>query len=82
MVAETKTKKYCECGGLAGYLIKNGELICQSCGGISPRAKLVNGQFIKIGEKRIVCPKCGTVIQEERETVESTSVSKKKKEKK
>lgn len=58
------TKKYCECGGRAGYRVKDGELVCNSCGGLSPSARVHGNAFVKIGEKRIVCPKCGTVIQE------------------
>ncbi len=46
-----------------GYLVKEGELRCVKCNELSPRAKLVNGQLVRIGEKPISCPKCGTVIQ-------------------
>jgi len=50
-----------------GYLVKDGELVCSQCGEPSPRAKLVGGQIVRIGEKGIVCPKCGHVIQAARE---------------
>lgn len=56
--------EYCKCGGSKGYLLQDGQLICQSCGGLSPKAKLVGEEFVKIGEGRIVCPHCGHVIQE------------------
>ncbi len=47
------------------YIIKDGKLVCQVCGEPSPRAKMVDGKIIPVGEKRIVCPKCGEVIREE-----------------
>ncbi len=61
-----KTGEYCKCGGNAGYLVKDGQLICQSCGGISPRARMAGEQFVKLGDHSIRCPKCGTIIQEAR----------------
>ena len=62
-----KTGEYCKCGGNAGYLLVNGELTCQSCGGISPRARVgADGGTTKLGDHSIKCPKCGTVIQETR----------------
>ncbi len=64
MVVETR--EYCKCGGMGGYLLIDGELICQSCGGISPRARLSGEQFVKLGDHTIKCPKCGTLIQEAR----------------
>lgn len=60
------TREYCKCGGAAGYLMVDGELVCQSCGGISPRARLNGEQFVKLGDHTIKCPKCGTLIQEAR----------------
>lgn len=62
----TSTREYCKCGGKGGYLLIDGELVCQSCGGLSPKAKLVGDKFVRIGENQIKCPKCGTVIQEAR----------------
>jgi len=56
--------EYCKCGGMAGFVIVDGELVCQNCGGLSPKAKLVGEQFVKIGEGRVVCPECGYVLQE------------------
>ncbi len=58
--------EYCKCGGTAGYLLVNGELTCQSCGGISPRARVTDKGIIKLGDKSIRCPNCGTIIQEAR----------------
>jgi len=56
--------EYCKCGGKQGYTVKDGQLICNICGGLSPKAKIVNNQFVKIGNEEIRCPKCGEVIQE------------------
>ena len=61
-----QTREYCKCGGNAGYLLENGELTCQSCGGISPRARIAGEQFVKLGDHAIKCPKCGIIIQETR----------------
>ncbi len=58
--------EYCKCGGNAGYLLVSGELTCQSCGGISPKARLQGEQMVKLGDHAVTCPKCGTVIQEAR----------------
>lgn len=57
-------KSYCKCGGAKGYSVVNGKLTCNICGGLSPRARLVNNEFIRIGDKPIVCPQCGYVLQE------------------
>ncbi len=56
--------EYCKCGGNAGYLMVDGELVCQSCGGVSPRARVTDKGIVKLGDHGIRCPKCGTVIQE------------------
>ncbi len=37
----------CKCAG-AYYSIMEGELRCNKCNGLSPKARLVGGQFIKI----------------------------------
>ena len=58
--------EYCNCGKLAGFVLVNGELVCQECGGLSPTSKLVGEKFVRIGEKQTVCPKCGTIIQEDK----------------
>ena len=46
------------------YEVKDGQLVCARCGEPSPRARLVDGEIVRVGEKAIVCPKCGHVIQE------------------
>ncbi len=61
------TKEYCKCGGNAGYLLEDGDLVCQSCGGVSPRVRVTaRGEIYKLGDKTVRCPKCGTIIQEAR----------------
>ena len=60
------TKHYCNCGGLGGYLLKECELVCQTCGGLSPKARLSGETFVRLGDKQLLCPKCGEIIQEER----------------
>lgn len=40
-----------------GYTVKDGALVCASCGAPSPKAKLVNGEIVKI-ETVITCPHC------------------------
>ncbi len=60
------TGEYCKCGGAAGYLMVNGELVCQSCGGVSARARVTDKGIVKLGDHAVTCPKCGTVIQEAR----------------
>ncbi len=61
-----KTGEYCKCGGNAGYLVDDGQLVCQSCGGVSARARVTDAGIIKLGDHSIRCPKCGTIIQEGR----------------
>jgi len=56
--------EYCKCGGARGYTIIRGDLLCNICGGLSLKAKLVDNQFIKIGDEEIRCPKCGEFIQQ------------------
>jgi len=63
----TETREYCKCGGNAGYLLVEGELTCQSCGGISPRARVnPDGNITKLADHAIMCPNCGTIIYEAR----------------
>uniref|UniRef100_A0A6M3JGW4 Uncharacterized protein n=1 Tax=viral metagenome TaxID=1070528 RepID=A0A6M3JGW4_9ZZZZ len=57
--------EYCECGG-GGYLLVDGELVCQSCGGISSRAKLNGNQFVPLGDEQLRCPECGYLLHDKR----------------
>ncbi len=58
-----------------GYIVKDGKLVCASCGEPSPKAKIIDGELIKV-EKEITCPHCGgkltesgrAVIEEKNET--------------
>ena len=58
--------EYCRCGGNAGYLMSEGDLVCQSCGGVSPKARVTDSGIVKLADHAVTCPKCGTVIQEAR----------------
>ncbi len=45
-----------------GYLIKDGNLVCTSCGEPSKKSKLVNGVIVPIPQKA-KCPHCGNDIE-------------------
>jgi DNA-directed RNA polymerase subunit RPC12/RpoP len=61
------------------YKVVEGRLVCSECGAPSPRASLDGDQIVRIGDKEIRCPKCGTLCQEARttETIETKPIKKK-----
>jgi DNA-directed RNA polymerase subunit RPC12/RpoP len=54
---ETPTKKCSH----PGYLVKDGALVCASCGEPSPVAKMENGNIVPIPQT-VKCPHCGGQI--------------------
>lgn len=42
----------------SAYVVRDGALVCQACGEPSPRAKLVNGQIVRL-PPTVKCPECG-----------------------
>jgi len=44
-----------------GYLVKDGNLVCATCGEPSPTTKLVDGIIVAIPQER-KCPHCGEGI--------------------
>ncbi len=58
-----------------GYLIKDGKLVCASCGEPSKKSKLVDGQIVPLPQ-RSRCPHCGNEIEIEINGGEVKKVSK------
>lgn len=58
-----------------GYIIKNGELVCEVCGEPSPVARLDEGVIVRI-DKIITCPHCGGKLTEKGNPVEGKMISK------